>query len=83
METVTRFVVTLIGRDGLRVLMGPAQGRCTYATSEAAQSHLDAVFANNNADRLASVFGHHDLKPEVRACECWPVHFDPCGIYFD
>ena len=79
-EPVVRYVVTHIGRNGLRTLATAAQGRYTHATREEAQADLDAMMANNSLDRLRSLFG---LPLEVRACDCWPVHFDPMGVYFD
>lgn len=81
-ETVTRYMVSLINRDGARVIMGPAQGRCTYATPEEAQAYLEAVTANNSTDNLAQVFGKQSLGTfAVSPVECWAGHFDPVGIY--
>jgi hypothetical protein len=73
--------VTYINKDGLRTLTGAAQGRNTHATAEAAQRMLDAMLENNSASTLRSVFGDNP-RFAVRACECWPVHFDPKGVYF-
>lgn len=78
--SVTRYVVTHMGRNGMRTLASPAQGRFTYATREEAESMLKAMLSNNSEDTLRSVYG---FPLEVRACECWPEHFDPKGIYFD
>jgi hypothetical protein len=78
--SVTRYVVTHAGRDGLRTLATAAQGRHTYATPEEAQAWIDAAMKNNSRDVLESAYV---LPLEVRACECWPVHFDPKGIYFE
>ena len=77
---VTRYVITHIGKDGLRTLAQACQGRNTYATPEEAQSMIDAMMKNNSMDTLKSVF---NLPLEVRPCECYPKHFDPKGIYFD
>lgn len=77
---VIRYVVTHLDRNGMRTLAAAAQGHFTYATRAEAQSHLDAMLANNSDDRLRSVYG---FPLEVRACRCWPVHFDPIGVYFD
>ena len=82
-RTVTRYVATVVNKDGTRTLMSPAQGRFTYATAEEAQEWLDAIMSNNAPDRIASIWGAHDLKPEVLPCECWAGHFDPVSIYFD
>ena len=78
--SVIRYVVTHAGRDGLRTLTGPAQGRHTFATQAEAEQHLADMMRNNSRAVLESVY---TLPLEVRACECWPVHFDPKGIYFD
>jgi predicted aminopeptidase len=79
-QAITRYVVTHVGRDGLRTLASAAQGRYTYATYDEAQAHLDALLEHNSPERLREVYG---LPLEVRACNCWPVHFDPMGVYFD
>lgn len=81
-ENVTRYVATYVNANGLRTLMGAQQGRCTFATPEEAQHWLDAVTANNSADVLRRTWGA-DPRCEVRACACYPGHFDPIGIYFD
>lgn len=77
--TVTRYVVTHIGIDGLRTLTFGAQGRNTHATREEAQQRLEEFEPELRAKVL------HDKADtlEVRECECWAGHFDPCGIYFD
>lgn len=81
-ESVTRYVATYVNAEGQRTLMGPAQGRRTHATSEAAQAWIDAVTTNNSAKTLREVWGD---KPrfEVRPCPCYPNHFDPQTIWFD
>lgn len=80
MTTVVRYVITHVGRHGLRTLAEPQQGRFTYATHEEAQKHLDAMLAANSSEYLQTLFG---FPLEVRACKCWAGHFDPVGIYFD
>ena len=72
--SVTRYVVTKLDRDGTRTLFDHAQDRYTYATREEAQERADAFRDDKHC-------GNMDLQ--VRPCECWPVHFDPKGIYFD
>jgi hypothetical protein len=79
---VTRFVCTYIGKDGLRTLIGPAQGRHTYATKEEAEAHLAAVLGNNSPDTLQQTWGDNP-RFEVRPCQCWAEHFDPVSAYFD
>lgn len=79
--TVQRFVVTYRARDGARTLIGPQQGRHTYATRAEAASMLRAIELNTSAGTLLSVYGP-DPRFEVRPCDCWPGHFDPVGIFF-
>lgn len=81
-DHVIRYVVTHIGKDGLRTLCGPAQGRITKEKPEDAQQLLDSMMQNNRmvGDRLAGVYG---LPLEVRPVKCYPGHFDPMGVYFD
>jgi len=77
--TVVRFVVTNVGRDGLRTLTFAAQGRETYATREEAEEAM-RVFAPQLREK---VLGDRADTLEVRECECWAGHHDPCGVYFD
>jgi hypothetical protein len=81
---VIRYVPTYIEKSGLRTLMFGAQGRNTFATPEEAQAAMDAVINNphNSPETLRQLWGDNP-RFEVRPCKCWPVHFDPCGIYFD
>lgn len=82
MSGVTRYVVTYVNSDGMRTLIGPAQGRNTFATEAEAQAYMRAVTSNNSAASIKQVWGS---KPRfaVRPCECWPVHFDPMSVYFE
>lgn len=82
MESVTRYVVTYVNRDGERTLMGAAQGRNTYETREAAEQFLAAVMSNNSPKTILEVYGP-DPRPEVRPCPCYPRHFDPQTVWFD
>lgn len=79
-EPVIRYVPTHINREGMRTLATPCQGRHTYATPEEAQAWIDAVIGANPPEVIAR---HYGAPIEVRPCPCWPVHFDPVGIYFD
>jgi hypothetical protein len=82
--TVTRYVVTHVGGDGLRTLSHGAQGRNTYAEKCEAILALSAMLANNSRSTLESRYGKRGAETfEVRACECWVAHFDPCAVYFD
>lgn len=79
---VVRYVITKVGKDGLRTLAQAAQGRYTYATDAEARAVLTAILSNNSVSTLQSVYG--DLsKMTVEPCNCWPGHFDPMGVYFD
>ncbi len=81
-NTVTRYVPTYVGKDGLRTLMTAQQGRHTFATAADAQSWIDAVTQNNSKDTLHSLWGKRP-RFAVRPCMCWAGHFDPVGVYFD
>lgn len=81
-KSVVRYVATYVKGDGMRTLMTAAQGRYTYATAEQAQAWVDAVTGNNSADAVRQVWGENP-KFEVRACDCYPGHFDPQNVWFD
>lgn len=81
-DPVIRYVPTYMAKDGLRTLATPCQGRHTFATEQEAQRWIDLVTANNSARTIAATWGT-DPRFEVRPCKCWPIHFDPVGIYFD
>jgi len=80
MTDVIRYVVTHIGRDGMRTLAMPQQGRFTYASAAEAQAWIDAAMEAQSIETMRALYG---LPLEVRACPCWPGHFDPKQIYFD
>lgn len=80
-DSVIRYVITHVGKDGLRTLSLGAQGRYTYPTEEAAKDGLKLWAGPQGLPRVLTPDQVATL--EVRACECWPGHFDPCGIYFD
>lgn len=81
-DSVTRFVVTYVNKDGMRTLAHHQQGRWTHATPADAHADLNAMLDNNSPERVASIWGKNP-RFEVRPCECWPVHFDPKGIWFN
>jgi hypothetical protein len=81
-DTVTRYVPTFVGKDGLRTLMQPAQGRNTYATAFEAQTWIEEVLKNTSQDTIRQLYGESP-DFEVRACQCHAGHFDPVGVYFD
>lgn len=82
-DTVTRYVVTYLNRDGMRTLAHAQQGRHTYATGGEAQDWINAARANS-PEALETVYGADGAASlAVRPCECWPGHFDPIGVWFD
>ncbi len=79
----TMFQVTCITKQGLRCLIGAAQGRNMHETREAADTWLAAFLANNSTDRLASIYGAQALDTfRVDPFECYD-HGDPVGIYVE
>lgn len=66
----TRFVITKVARDGLRVLAQANQGRHHRDTREEAEQQLAAILSNNSADTLASVYGDV-TKMRVIEVECY------------
>lgn len=79
----TLYNVSYILPNGLRTIMGPAQGRHMKATREEAEETLAAILANNSPDRLLSIFGPRFIETaRVDAFECYG-HGDPVGIYVD
>lgn len=79
---VLRYMLTCIDRDGIRTIIGPAQGRFTHATREEGETYRAAVLSNNGEKTLAEIFGPQAMGTfEVRAIPCYPGHFDPMGVY--
>lgn len=75
--------VTYRQKDGLRVLLGPAQGRRMKLTRAEAEDWLKALLENNSEERLASVYGEQAIGTfRVDPFDCWD-HGDPKGIYVD
>jgi hypothetical protein len=78
--SVIRYVVTHVNKNGDRTLFDACQGRYTYKTQEEAQARADAFLANR-ANLASAIPNPNSLA--VRACACWPGHFDPKGVWFD
>lgn len=77
------FNLSFIDKNGLRTLVGPAQGRYMKLTREEAEGHLKDFLANNTEERLVSIFGKQAIGTfRVDAFDCWD-HGDPKGIYVD
>ncbi len=75
METIKRFAITHLAKDGLRTLAFANQGQHHYDTRELAESAL-LVMRSSLQYRLGLV------ALEVREVECYP-HGDAVGIYFE
>lgn len=79
-----RYVATYVNKDGERTMIGPAQGRHTYATEREARAQIDAMRTNNGPRTLADAFGEGAAATfEVRPVECWPGHNDPKTVWFE
>lgn len=84
MEKNIRYMVTCVGKLGLRQIMDSQQGRNTHATIEEAREDLKNVLTNNSEETLISIFGPQCIGTfRVSPIECWPGHNDPKGIYTD
>jgi len=82
--TVTRFVVTFINRNGMRTILGPVQGRNTFATRSEAADWVAAIVGGNASYRLAEIYGAQAVGSfEPRAVACYPGHHDPTTVWFD
>jgi hypothetical protein len=80
---VILFNVTYKSANGLRVLLGPAQGRFMKKTRAEAEESLKALLTSNSQERLAQVYGRQALGTfRVDPFKCWD-HGDPKGIYVD
>lgn len=75
---VSRFVITHVGRDGLRRLTFAQQGRHTHASRKEAEDMLAACRERG----LAYVLTEAELlTARVDAVDCHPDHHDPIGYY--
>lgn len=71
-QRVTRYAVTTVKSDGLRVLAFANQGRCHFDTKDGAEKHLAAILANNSESTLASTFGQNfRTTMRVDPVECY------------
>lgn len=77
---VIRYVVSHMGKDGIRWMTFACQGRETKATREEAETDLKNLLENNTQERLESVFGLQATGTfEVSAVSCYDGHHDPVG----
>ena len=79
MNHVIRYAIAGVRKNGLRTMTSPHQGRNTFATPQEAADRLAALRSNNSNGLLESTCGR-DLA--VVRVHCYPVHFDPIGIFF-
>lgn len=79
-NTVTRFGITKINKDGQRQLAVAAQGRNMKDTRAEAEEQLRQILSNNSKSTLESVYGDIS-KMTVEPFECYAEHGDPVGIY--
>ena len=84
-KTVTRYVITVVyskgSAAGMRTLALPQQGRYTWPTYLEAAHHLDNFKEPHGFPRIMSEDEIASLR--IDPCECWDVHFDPCGVWFE
>jgi hypothetical protein len=80
MDSVLRYVITHLDKNGNRILLGAQQGRNTYPTKKEAKQGIKDIYDNNSAQTIAEFYGE---PLEVRLCRCYQGHFDPQEIYFD
>jgi hypothetical protein len=81
---VVRFVATHIGRDGMRTITGPTNGRYMQPTPGDAQRIVDLIQRQHSREKLVELFGAQVVDTfAVRAVACWPGHHDPIGVYFE
>lgn len=80
-----RYVVTHIGKDGLRTMTWPHQGRHTHATPEEARKAMAALLnVGVNRNDIPGVYGEQAVGTfEVRPVEVYPGHHDPKTRYFE
>lgn len=75
--------VTFVDKLGLRTIVGPAQGRFMKKTREEAEQYLKDLIANNDEDRILSIYGQQSKGTfRVDPFDCYD-HGDPKGIYVD
>lgn len=75
MDTIKRFAITHLAKDGLRTLAFANQGRNHYDTKEQAEQAL-VLLSPDLKNKLGLV------ALEVREVECY-AHGDAVGIYFE
>jgi len=79
----TLYQVTYTAKNGLRILLGAAQGRHMHPSREDAEAFLSVLLQNNQEEKLASVFGPQSRGTfRVDSFECYD-HGDPVSIYVD
>jgi len=81
LNTVKRFVITHVGKLGLRRLTFAQQGRNTYGTRREAEIDLEAF---RGPDGLPRVLTPDEVRTlDIREVDCYAGHHDPVGYYVD
>jgi len=82
-ETITRFALTHVNKDGMRTLTRRNIGASHWDRRDDADAYLAVFLVNNTESTLDSVFGVQARGTyEIRPVECYP-HGDAVRIYFD
>ena len=75
-----KYNISYIAKDGVRTLMGPAQGRYMKDTREEAKQCLKALMENSE-EKLIEIYGPQSRGTfRVDEFDCWD-HGDPKSIY--
>jgi hypothetical protein len=83
-ETVQRFAVTHVNRDGMRTLTLGCQGRYTYLLHAEAEAIAQALEAHNGPQRIGECYGPQAIGTfRASRVTCYAGHYDPIGIYWD
>lgn len=76
--------ITCIATNGLRTLIGPAQGRCMKKTRKEAEDELFEMLTSNSIGRLIEIYGKQAITTfRVDEFDCYEGHHDPKHIYID
>ena len=81
-DSIIRYVVTYVNREGMREIAGPSQGRFTFTDADDAECYLRAVLSNTSKSTINQIWGDNP-QFEVRPVPCYPGHFDPKTRWFD
>lgn len=83
LETVTRYAITCINRDGMRQIANSNQGRYFRNSQAEMQDVLDIMLKNNSRDTMDSFYGPQSRGTfRVDPIACYQ-NGDAVGIYID